>query len=88
MKKTWCERTKSEKILIASRLIVVLVAFCAAIMKFLNFGSDALIFAIPLCSAAYFIETICIWKTNKDMAAVSLFMTIITAAIGCIVFFL
>ena len=88
MKKTWHERTRSEKFLIISRLAVSVMIFCAAIMQFLNIWSDALNLAIPLFAVLYLLETICNWKIDKDMAAFYLFMTIIITAVSCIVFFL
>lgn len=88
MKKNWNKRTKSEKILIISRLVVSFVIFCAVILDFLNLGSNALNLAIPLFAVSYLLETICNWKTDKDMAAFSLFMTIIITAVSCIVFLL
>lgn len=88
MKKTWKAQTKFEKILVISRLVVSLVILCASIMKFLNVWPKALNLAIPMFAVYYLLETIYNWKTNKDIAAFSLFMAIIIIAVSCAVFFL
>ena len=88
MKKTWKERTKLEKGLLISRTVVSLIIICASIMKLLNVWPNALNLAIPLFAVYYLLETIYNWKNNKDVAAFSLFMTIIVIAVSCVVFFL
>ena len=88
MKKTWKEYTKFEKVLNIVKLAVTIVILCAAIMKFLNYWPKALGLAIPLFAVYYLLETIYNWKTNKDMAAIYLFITITVTAISCAVFFL
>lgn len=88
MKKTWKERTKSEKILSISNLAVSLVILCASVMKLLNFWPKALNLAIPLFAVHYLIETVYYWKTDKDAAAFSLFAAVIVIAVSCAVFFL
>ena len=88
MKKTWKERTKLEKGLLISRTAVSLIIICASIMKLLNVWPNALNLAIPLFAVYYLLETIYNWKNNKDVAAFSLFMTIIVIAVSCAVFFL
>lgn len=88
MKKPWKEQTRSEKILGISRTLVSLTILFASIMKFLNLWSKALHLAIPLFAVYYLLETVFNWKTNKDLAAFSLFMSIIIIAVSCAVFFL
>lgn len=88
MKKNWKNQTKAEKILAIFKSLVSVVIMSASIMKFLNFWPGALNLAIPLFAVYYLLETICNWKTNKDMAAFSLFMAIIVIAVSCAVFFL
>ena len=88
MKKTWKERTNLEKCLLISRTVVSLIIICASIMKLLNVWPNALNLAIPLFAVYYLLETIYNWKNNKDVAAFSLFMTIIVIAVSCVVFFL
>ena len=88
MKKTWKERTKLEKGLLISRTVVSLIIICASIMKLLNVWPNALNLAIPLFAVYYLLETIYNGKNNKDVAAFSLFMTIIVIAVSCAVFFL
>ena len=88
MRKAWKEQTKSEKILRIARLAVSLVILCSAILKFLNIWPRGLYLAIPLFGVYYILETICSWKTDKDMAAFYLFMAVIVLGISCAVFFL
>ena len=88
VKKRWAERTRTEKILAIARLTVSLVILCASILKYLNYWSNGLSLAIPLFAVYFLLETVCNWKTDKDLAATSLFMTIFIAAISCAVFFL
>ena len=88
MKKTWKDRTKFEKILCITRLAVYLVLLCASILKFLNFWPSALYLAIPLFALYYLLETIYNWKTDKDIAALSMFMAIIFIAVSCALFLL
>lgn len=88
MKKRWNERTKFEKILVISRTVVSLIIISASIMKFLNIWSNGLNLVIPLFAVYYLLETIYNWKTDKDMAALSLLMTIIIIAVSWAVFFL
>jgi len=57
-------------------------------MKFLNIWPAALNLAIPLFAIYYLLETVYYWKNDKDMAALSFFMTVIIAAVSCAVFFL
>ena len=87
MKKIWNEQTKFEKILTIFRVVVYALLICASIMKFLNLRFKALNLAIPLFAAYYLLETIYNWKTDKDMAAISLLMTIIIFAVGCALLF-
>lgn len=87
MKKIWNEQTKFEKILSISRLVVYAILLCASIMKFLHLRFKALNIAIPLFAVYYLLETIYNWKTDKDMAAISLLMTIISSAVGCALLF-
>lgn len=87
-KKKWTDRSKFEKIMTIARLVVSLVILLAAIMKYLNFWPDALNLAIPSFAVYYLLETIYNWKTDRDLAAFSLFMTVIIAAVSFIVFFL
>ena len=88
MKKIWNEQTKFEKILSIFRVAVYALLICASIMKFLNLRFKALNLAIlPLFAAYYLLETIYNWKTDKDMAAISLLMTIIIIAVGCALLF-
>jgi hypothetical protein len=88
MKKRWNERTKLEKIIGISRIIVSLVIIYASIMKFINIWPKGLNIAIPLFALYYLLETIYNWKIDKDMAALSLIMTIIITVVSCAVFFL
>lgn len=88
MKRAWKEHTKFEKILIIVKEIISLIIVCALIMRFLNLWSKALNLAIPLFVVYYLLETIYNWKTDKDKAAISLFMTILITAVSCAVFFL
>ena len=87
MKKIWNEQTKFEKILSIFRLVVYAVLIFASIMKFLNLRFKAENLAIPLFAAYYLLKTIYNWKTDKDMAAISLLMTIIIIAVGCALLF-
>ena len=87
MKKIWNEQTKFEKILSIFRVVVYALLICASIMKFLNLRFKDLNLAIPLFAAYYLLETIYNWKTDKDMAAISLLMTIIIVAVGCALLF-
>ena len=63
--------------LIAGDLLDQLIASTFGIMKF----------QIPLFGVYYILETIYNWNRDKDMAAISLLMTIIIGAISCAVFF-
>lgn len=87
-KKRWNERTRTDKVMTVSRLIISLVILCASILKFLNLWSNGLNLAIPLFAVYYLLETVHNWKTDKDLAAFSLFMTIFITAVSCAVFFL
>nr|MBQ8244901.1 hypothetical protein [Oscillospiraceae bacterium] len=88
MKKLWKERTASEKLLCIARPVVSLVILCSAILKFLDLWEYGLNLAIPLFAVYYLLEAVCNWKTNRDVAAFSLFMTVFIAAVSFAVFFL
>lgn len=87
MKKRWNERTKLEKSLTISKILVSLIILYASAMKLLNIWPKGLNVAIPLFGVYYILETIYSWNRDKDMAAISLLMTIIIGAISCAVFF-
>ena len=87
MKKRWNERTKLEKSLTISKILVSLTILYASTMKLFHVWPKGLNVAIPLFAVYYILETIYNWKTDKDKAAISLLMTIIIGAISCAVFF-
>lgn len=87
MKKRWNERTKLEKSLTIFKILVSLIILYASTMKLFHVWPKGLNVAIPLFGVYYILETIYNWKTDKDMAAISLLMTIIIGAISCAVFF-
>ena len=87
MKKIWNEQTKFEKILSIIRVAVYALLICASIMPLLNLTFKAFNIAIPLFAAYYLLKTIYNWKKDKDMAAISLLMTIIIIAVGCALLF-
>ena len=87
MKKRWNERTKLEKSLTIFKILVSLIILYASTMKLFHVWPNGLNVAIPLFGVYYILETIYNWKTDKDMAAISLLMTIIIGAISCAVFF-
>ena len=87
MKKRWNERTKLEKSLTIFKILVSLIILYASTMKLFHVWPKGLNAAIPLFGVYYILETIYNWKTDKDMAAISLLMTIIISAISCAVFF-
>ena len=87
MKKRWNERTKLEKSLTISKILVSLIILYASAMKLLNIWPKGLNVAIPLFGVYYILETIYNWNRDKDMAAISILMTIIIGAISCAVFF-
>ena len=87
MKKRWNERTKLEKSLTIFKILVSLTILYASTMKLFHVWPKGLNVAIPLFGVYYILETIYNWKTDKDMAAISLLMTIIIGAISCAVFF-
>ena len=87
MKKRWNERTKLEKSLTIFKILVSLIILYASAMKLFHVWPKGLNVAIPLFALYYILETIYNWKTDKDMAAISLLMTIIISAISCAVFF-
>ena len=87
MKKRWNERTKLEKSLTIFKILVSLTILYASTMKLFHVWPKGLNVAIPLFALYYILETIYNWKTDKDMAAISLLMTIIISAISCAVFF-
>lgn len=87
MKKRWNERTKLEKSLTISKILVSLIILYASAMKLLHVWPKGLNVAIPLFGVYYILETIYNWKTDKDKAAISFLMTIIISAISCAVFF-
>ena len=87
MKKRWNERTKLEKSLTISKILVSLIILYASAMKLLNIWPKGLNVAIPFFGVYYILETIYSWNRDKDMAAISLLMTIIIGAISCAVFF-
>ena len=87
MKKRWNERTKLEKSLTISKILVSLIILYASTMKLFHVWPKGLNVAIPLFVVYYILETIYNWKTDKDKAAISLLMTIIIGAISCAVFF-
>jgi len=88
VRKPWKERTGIEKALCLLKIMVSLVILGASCMKFLNIWPAALNLAIPLFAIYYLLETVYYWKNDKDMAALSFFMTVIIAAVSCAVFFL
>ena len=87
MKKRWNERTKLEKSLTIFKILVTLIILYASTMKLFHVWPKGLNVAIPLFGVYYILETIYNWKTDKDMAAISLLMTIIIGAISCALFF-
>ena len=87
MKKRWNERTKLEKSLTIFKILVSLIILYASTMKLFHVWPKGLNVAIPLFALYYILETIYNWKTDKDMAAISLLMTIIIGAISCAIFF-
>lgn len=88
MKRKWKEQSVTEKILTVARPTVSLVILCAGILKYLNLWPKALNLAIPLFGVYYLMETVGNWKTDKDVAAYSLFMAIFIAGVSCAVFLL
>lgn len=68
-----------EKLIRISQLVTSCVVLIAAFLRYRNIWPNGFLGAIPLLGILQFLNVILYWKTDRDKAAISLF-------IGCFIF--